>query len=119
MRLSTFAPLAPLAFAGLMAVAGVAAAVSPASAAPAARSHLSDGAYLAAARCSGIAQGLGADASDLNKLLDDQDSGREASINDRAAAAREEAARVARRAGPEMKAHLTGEWEGVCKTFVG
>lgn len=114
MRLTTFAPLG---FAGLVLTAGLLAAVSPASAAG--NSYMSDSQYLAAARCAGIAQGLGADASAYDKVLDDQSGGRETFVTARAGSSREDAAREARHAGPDTKAHLSAELGGVCHAISG
>jgi len=79
---------------------------------------LNDSAYLNLARCAGISEGLGGDASGFDKLLSAEDGGREAYILDRAVARRIEAAREARHAGPDTKAHLTAERDGVCKALV-
>ena len=111
-----FFNISSLSLAAVMVVAGAAAIVSPASAEPAA---LSDGAYLSASRCAGIAQGLGADTAAINRVVADQDVGREAFISDRAATSRDEAARTARRAGPDIKAHMTAEWNGACQAYLG
>lgn len=109
--------LAPLALAAMMVAVGVMAVVTPASAAGTA--YLSDAQYLAAARCAGLAQGLGADSAPYAKVLDNQDSGREGIVTDRAATTREEAAREARHAGPDARGHLAAELDGVCHAIAG
>ena len=98
-----------------MVVAAGVAAVTPASASE--TRHMSDSAYLAAARCAGIAQGLGSDASAFDKVVDEQSTGRETFVADRAASTREDAARQARRAGADTKAHLTAERDGACQAY--
>lgn len=113
MRLSA---LSPLVFAVAMATAGVAAVVDSAHAAPASQ-RMTDTAYLALARCAGIADGAGSDASAFDKALRDNEDGREPFVADRAAVQRSDAAREARHAGPDTKAHLTAELNGVCKTL--
>lgn len=109
--------VAPLALAAMMVAVGVMAVVTPASAAGAA--YLSDTEYLAAARCAGIAQGLGADASPYAKVLDDQDAGRQGFVASLAASRREDATREARNAGPDSRGHLAAELGGVCHAIAG
>lgn len=107
--------LSSLALAGLLVVAAGVAAVTPASATES--RQLSDSAYLAAARCAGLAAGLGSDAAAFNKVVDDQSSGREPFVAERAATTRDDAARQAKHAGPDMKAHLTAERDGACQAY--
>ena len=113
MRPSTFAPLA---LASLMALLGVAAVAAPATAATV---QLSDDQYLAAARCAGLAKGLGGDAAVYDKLLRDQEVGRVGFIADQATDSRENAAREARGAGPDTKARFNAELSGVCHAIAG
>ena len=110
--------LAPLGFAGLMAALGIVAVVSP-SPASAAAAQLSDGQYVATARCAGLATGLGSDASSFEKVLRDQEVGRMPMVMDQASETRDNAAREAKRAGPDTRARFTAERDGACHAIAG
>ena len=106
MRLST----------AILAATVAVAAVTPALAAP----RISDKQYIQAARCQGLAKApaLGeADTQALDSLVKSQGQGRHPYIRDRADEARQAAGSEARRAGPEGKAVLIAERDGVCKTI--
>jgi hypothetical protein len=104
-----------LGLAAVMAIAAATAVVSPASALT---HRLSDTAFLATARCAGLAEGLGSDPKAFDKVVDDQIAGRESFIADRASETRQDAARQARHAGADVKARLSAERDGVCQGYL-
>ena len=112
MRIPDFSPM--LLVATLVAATAVG-AVTPANAKDA---PLSDIAYMAAARCQGLADGLGRDASALKRVVSSESAGRVAFVYDRAAEIRSEASREARRAGEDARRHLIAESDGACAQFV-
>ncbi len=79
---------------------------------------MTDSTYLAIARCAGVSEGLGADASGFNKVLSDQDVGRQSMVLDRAKQVRDQTASNARRAGADTKSHLHAELDGACKAYL-
>lgn len=99
------------ALAGLL----IAAAAVPASAGQA--THLSDGDYMNAARCAGIAAGLGEDVRPYERTLDVESGGRANFILDAADSARDDGVRLAHRSDAKAKAQVALEHEGVCKAF--
>lgn len=107
---------ASITFAAAIAVAGVAAVVSPASAAD--RTDMTDSTYLAIAHCAGVSDGLGSDASGFDKILSDQDVGRQSVVLDRAKQVRDQTASNTRRAGADTKGHLKAELDGACKAYI-
>ncbi len=100
-----------VALAGLL----VAGAVTPALAGQ--FTHISDGQYLTAARCAGIADGLGADAKPYEKVLDMESGGRPNFILDAADNARSDGARLAHRKDAKAKTEVAVEQDGVCKAY--
>ena len=93
------------------------AAVGAASAQP---GHLSDVAYVAAARCAGLASSgkLGSsDGASLNALLKSQAIGREQVVLDQADDAQQQAKRQANRADDFMKGKLQAELSNSCASF--
>ena len=95
----------------------VAGSVTPALAGQS--THLSDGQYLTAARCAGIAEGLGADTKPYDKVLDIESGGRPNFVMDAADNARNDGARLARRSDSKAKSEVAVEHDGVCKAYVG
>jgi hypothetical protein len=98
-------------------VAAAAAAVyTTASAEPPTR--LSDAAYIAAARCEGLAQGAKLDDSKVKVLMNQQDRGRLSDVLDRADQARADAVHQARRADGYTKQSVSAELDGACQTYL-
>ncbi|MFI4974879.1 MAG: hypothetical protein ACHP84_10105 [Caulobacterales bacterium] len=86
----------------------------------AAPSRLTDVEFLQANRCLGLmsSKSLGeADVAAVKALVGDQSRGRIGYILDRGDQMREDAARQAGRAGPDLRAHLIAERDGVCRTL--
>jgi len=81
--------------------------------------HLSDGEYLAAARCAGIAEGLGADTKAYERVLDVESANRPNFVMDAADNARSDGARLARRSDAKAKTEVAVEHDGVCKAYAG
>ena len=99
----------------------LAATAATATAAMAETSRWSDGEYIKAARCRGIAgsQALGVvDTSALDALLKAQSRGRAPHIVEKADTSRADAERVAKRAGAERKAALIAERDGSCRAYM-
>ncbi len=107
---------ASITFAAAITVAGVAGMVSPASAAD--RTEMNDSTYIAIAHCAGVSEGLGADASGFDKVLSDQDVGRQSVVLERAKQVRDQTASNARRAGADTKGHLQAELDGACRAYL-
>lgn len=101
-------------FVATLVAAAVIGAVTPASAAAPA----TDVDYLNISRCTGLAEGMGRDASALKLRMADAGRGRDAYIYDRGAQMRADAAREARRAGDDAKRHLAAESDGACSALV-
>lgn len=89
-----------------------------ASAAPA---HLTDAAYLEAARCVGLAssKSLGADAKGMAAWLQSESFGRPAFILDKGDEMQQQAKREADRADDLVKPRLQAELSGQCSTLKG
>ena len=104
----------PMLFVGTLMIAAGFAAVTPAGAAT---PQLSDVAYMNAARCTGLAEGMGRDATGLKALVKVQGASREGFVSDRADQARADAQREARRAGPDTLRHLVAEADGACARY--
>jgi hypothetical protein len=100
-----------IAFAGLL----VAGSVSPALAGQS--THLSDGQYLTAARCAGIAQALGDDTKPYDKVLDVEGGNRPNFVMDAADNARSDGARLAQRTDARARSEVALEHDGVCKAY--
>jgi len=106
---------AAIVIAGLFAAASAVAAV-PASAESAQR--LSDVAYIAAARCEGLAQGAKVDSASIKSLLDAQDNGRNTYILDKAEQVREDARHEASHAQGYAEQKVTAELSGACQAYL-
>jgi hypothetical protein len=103
-----------------LAVASLVASLSLSGVALAAPTHLTDGQYLAAARCEGLmsSSALGKeDVSSIEAVLKSQSAGPD--LADRAEDARMTAERQAGHAGPQAKAALVAERDGVCQSYAG
>ena len=89
-----------------------------ASAAPA---HLSDAAYLEAARCVGLAssKAMGADAKGMQAWLQSESGSRPAFILDKGDEMQQQAKHEADRADDVVKPHLQAELSGQCATLKG
>ena len=98
--------------------AAVLTALSLASAATAAAAapQVSDTAYLQAARCNGLATGLGLDASALKAFMKTQSAGRSPLTSDRAD---DEFAKAKREAHGDAKDRLTAEYNSTCTAYMG
>jgi hypothetical protein len=99
--------------AALVALGATAASAKPA--------HLSDAAYLEAARCVGLAssKALGGDAKALSALLQSESSWRQQYILEKGDEMQRDAKREADRAGDMVKPQLQQELAGVCQTLKG
>lgn len=97
----------------------IAAAVSLASAglAFAASDRVTDSQYLAAARCSGLAEGSGQSSDAFDAFLKSQAKGRSGAIADRADVARDKARHAARIANETQKATFAQELRGACVAY--
>jgi len=100
-----------IALAGLLVVGSVTPALAGQS------THISDGQYLTAARCAGIAQGLGSDTKPYDTVLDLESGGRPNFVLDAADNARNDGARLARRGDTKAKTEVALEQDGVCKAY--
>jgi hypothetical protein len=87
-----------------------------ASAAP--RDAMNDSTYLAVAKCAGLAEGIGQDASVFNKVLDAQSGVRNNDVIDRADEARRDAKRDAAHAGEDGKGFYERQITGACQGYV-
>lgn len=101
-----------IAFAGLLVVGSA----LPAFAGEAQR--LSDSDYLNAARCAGIAQGLGEDTKGYDKMLDREAGGRDNGVVEQAVTFRDDGARLAHRTDAKAKARVAVEHDGFCRSYV-
>lgn len=106
-------PASSLLVVTLMVAAG--AAVTPVRAA----TPLTDVAYMQAARCAGLAEGSGLDVSQVNALLQKQDTGRMSFVYDKADELRSDARREARRADGYEKTRIASELSGACRAYLG
>jgi hypothetical protein len=100
----------------------VAAPLALSTAAVAETSHLTDAQFIAAARCQALMASsvLGPqDTRGVDQLMNRESRWRVPGVMDRADAAREEAGRAARRAGPYNKAQLIAERDGACRAVTG
>jgi hypothetical protein len=97
-------------FAATSAFAGVASAQSP--------ERISDVAYIAAARCEGLAQGAKLDTSAIKKLMVVQDNDRLPYIEDKADQARDDAKRMASRSDGYTKESVSAELNGPCQAYL-
>jgi len=98
-------------FAAASAFAGVASAQSP--------DRLSDTAYLAAARCAGLAEGSKVDASAIKSLLNKQDDGaRDRYVEEKADEVRSDAKSQASHAKGYTLEKVTAELSGACQTYL-
>jgi hypothetical protein len=97
----------------------IAAAVSLASAglAFAASDRVTDSQYLAAARCSGLAEGTGQSADAFDAFLKAQSKGRSGNIADRADVARDKARHAAKIANETQKSTFAQELRGACAAY--
>lgn len=97
----------------------IAAAVTLTSAglAFAASDRVTDSQYLAAARCSGLAEGTGQSTEAFEAFLKAQAKGRSGNIADRADVARDKARHAARIANETQKATFAQELRGACAAY--
>jgi hypothetical protein len=79
--------------------------------------RISDAQYVEAARCIGLSEGAGVDASAIKALLKSQTRGRMDFIVDRADSARRDAARSVKKATGEDLGRLTTERDSACAQF--
>jgi hypothetical protein len=99
----------------------IAATLASATGAFAGPTQLSDSQYLAMARCDGLASSpaLGKDnASAIDAVFKAQGEHRLPEVTDQADEARSDAIREAGHAGPQGKAALVAERDGVCQAWV-
>jgi hypothetical protein len=92
------------------AVAGVASAENS--------NRLSDMAYIAAARCEGLAQGAKVDTAGIKALMSNQDSARIPYVLDKADQAREDAKRQASHAQGYSLQTVNAELSGACQAYL-
>jgi hypothetical protein len=97
-------------FVAASAFAGAATAQNP--------GDLSDVAYIAAARCEGLAQGAKVDTSAIKKMLVNQEGARSQAILDKADEVRQDARRQASRAQGFMLQSVNAELSGACQTYL-
>jgi hypothetical protein len=108
--------ISKIVFAGLIAAssacafAGAASAQSP--------DRLTDVAYIAAARCEGLAQGSKVDTTAIKSLLVSQDGGRNQYILDKADEVRGDAKRQASHAQGYTLQSINGELSGACQAYL-
>ena len=100
----------------IAAVAATFALAEAASAAP--RDAMNDSTYLAVAKCAGLAEGIGQDASGFNKVLDAQSDVRNADVMARADEAKRDAKRDASFAGQDGKGFYERQINGACQSYV-
>ena len=98
--------------AAVLTALSLASAATAASAAP----QASDADYLRAARCRGLAVGLGLDATSLAAFMKAQSGGRVPYVDERAD---EEFAKAKREARGDAKARLTAEYNSACTAYLG
>lgn len=77
--------------------------------------RLTDGQYLAAARCAGLADGAG--SADYDAFMREQSRRRQSAIVDRADKIRDKAAHSARLANDTQKGVFAAELAGQCRTL--
>ena len=80
--------------------------------------RLTDVAYIAAARCEGLAQGAKVDTAAIKSLLVNQDGGRNQYILDRADEVRSDAKRQASHAQGYTLQSINAELSGACQTYL-
>lgn len=78
---------------------------------------VSDGEYLAAARCTGLAQGAGQDAAAFEAFFKAQAKGRQSAVADRAEKIRDKARHSARIANDTQKGVFAQELTGACQAY--
>jgi hypothetical protein len=79
---------------------------------------MTDGALIAVAHCAGVAEGTGGDVAPFNALINSQSAIRTPDVLDRVDEARSDAKRTANHAGPDGKAALVRERDGVCRSYL-
>ncbi len=89
---------------------------SAAFAAP--HTEMSDSALLAVAHCAGVAEGTGGDVAPFNAVIDSQAVARTPDVLDRLDQVRTDAKRAATHSGPDGKAALVRERDGVCRNYL-
>lgn len=94
-----------------------AATLASAGAASAASDRVTDSQYLAAARCTGLAEGTGQSPDTFEAFLKAQAKGRSGNIADRADQARDKARHSARIANDTQKATFAQELSGACAAY--
>ncbi len=77
----------------------------------------SDGEYLKAARCTGLAQGTNQGAEGFEAYLKAQGKGRQSAVADRAERIRDKARHAARIANDTQKGVFAQELSGACASF--
>lgn len=82
-----------------------------------AKDKVSDGEYLAAARCTGLAQGTDQNAAGFEAFLKSQAKGRQSAVADRADRIRDKARHSARIANDTQKGVFTQELSGACQAY--
>lgn len=95
----------------------IAVTLSSAGLAFAASDRVTDSQYLAAARCTGLAQGTGQSPDAFEAFLKAQARGRSSNIADRADVARDKARHAARIANEARKATFAQELRGACAAY--
>jgi len=81
--------------------------------------RITDSQYLAAARCVGIAQGVGDGASDFENFYKAQGKRRPAFIAEQAEKARDQAKRSVKLANDTQRGVLSSELTGACAAYKG
>lgn len=79
--------------------------------------RISDSEYLAAARCTGLAQGTGEGASGFESYLKDQSKRRPGFISEQAEKARDQAKRSAKLANDTQRGVYVSELSGACASY--
>ena len=107
------ASLSKIALIGLFAASAIATAASAQN-----PERLSDVAFIAAARCEGLATGAKLDASAIKRLLVAQDNDRNQYIRDKADEARDNGKRLASRGDGYSQQTASAELNGACQAFM-
>jgi len=79
--------------------------------------RVSDGEYLKAARCTGLAQGADQGAQNFEAFLQAQAKGRQSAVSERADKIRDKARHAARIANDTQKGVFTEELSGACAAY--
>jgi hypothetical protein len=79
---------------------------------------LTDGALIAVAHCAGLAEGTGGDVAPFNAVINSQSVARTPDVLDRIDQERSDAKRTASHSGPDGKAALVRERDGVCRGYL-